>query len=573
MKEKKSKQIVFQSLSSSWASILLVVITLVLTSLLSLVSPIIYKVLIDDVIPNKDQKRLVLYLILMIAIPWLITLIASIKNYFSTKIGESISSLLRIECFDKALHAQQEAFEKITPPQILNRITRECGRIGEIYVTKDLVTFVSEIISLIATLITMLIFNIPLTCVCIIAFPASFILTKYVSKKNKTLDSELFACLEKGNKFLNEVLNKIKTIKLKNAYIFEAKNWKTWIDSYRRIKMKTTITHSINGFLLGNFIINIIYGIMFFISGLLVINGNMTIGTLVSFVAFVPKVYSSLKNVLNIKITTNVIDNAFDAIDEILELPQENRIGSKFDEINSVGFDRVSFKYNRNDFGIENMSFDIKKGQTIGIVGKSGGGKTTIFDLLTGLYYPQNGIVSINDGDTCSADVNSLRNRISVVTQDIDLFDGNIKDNILFNCNECRSNLDDLLEIVSLKDFIMQLPDGIQTEVGYNGELLSGGERQRIAIANALIKDSDVILLDEFTSALDLETERKVMNYIFGLKDKIIIIISHRIYALMNCDEIYVISDGKIIEHGKPMELSKNEKSYFTKMLNDLNYS
>lgn len=573
MKEKKSKHIVLKSISSNWTSVLIVVIALVLTSLLSLVSPIIYKVLIDDVIPNKDQKGLITYLILMIAIPWLIALIASIKNYFSTKIGENISSMLRIKCFDKALHAQQEAFEKITPPQILNRITRECGRIGEIYVTKDLATFVSEITSLIATLITMLIFNVPLTCVCVVAFPISFILTKYVSKKNKVLDSELFACLEKGNKFLNEALNKIKTLKLKNAYAYEAKKWETWIDSYKCIKMKTAITHSINGFLLGNFIINIIYGVMFFISGLLVIRGKMTIGTLVSFVAFVPKVYTSLKNVLNIKITTNVIDNAFDALDEILELPQENRMGVKLDKIDSLGFDKVSFKYNRNDFGIENMSFKIKKGETIGIVGKSGGGKTTIFDLLTALYYPQNGIVSVNDENTCSIDVNSLRDKISVVTQEVDLFDGNIKDNILFNCGQCDSDIDKLLKTVSLKDFIMQLPDGISTDVGYNGELLSGGERQRIAIANALIRDSDVILLDEFTSALDLETERKVMNYIFSLKDKIIIIISHRIYALMNCDKIYVIFDGKIIEQGKPTELSENKESYFTKMLNDLNYS
>lgn len=237
MKEKKSKHIVLKSISSNWTSVLIVVIALVLTSLLSLVSPIIYKVLIDDVIPNKDQKGLITYLILMIAIPWLITLIASIKNYFSTKIGENISSML------------------------------------------------------------------------------------------------------------------------------------------------------------------------------------------------------------------------------------------------------------------------------------------------------------------------------------------------LFNCGQCDSDIDKLLKTVSLKDFIMQLPDGISTDVGYNGELLSGGERQRIAIANALIRDSDVILLDEFTSALDLETERKVMNYIFSLKDKIIIIISHRIYALMNCDKIYVIFDGKIIEQGKPTELSKNKESYFTKMLNDLNYS
>lgn len=570
---KKSKKIVLKSLSGNLGNIIVVIFNLILTSLLSLVSPIIYKVLIDNVIPNKDKNGLVIYLILMIIIPWLITLVASVKNYFSTKIGEDITNALRINCFDKALHARQETFEKITPPQIVNRITRECGRIGEVYVTKDLVTFVSEIISLTATLITMLVFNASLTCVCIIAFPISVFLTRYVSKKSKALDAELVSCLEKGNNFFSEVLNKIKTIKLKNAYDYEADRCKKWLSYYCRTKLKNTITHSINGFLLGDFIINTIYGIMFFISGLLVINGVTTIGTLVSFVAFIPKVYSSLKNVLNIKITTNIIENAFGAIEEILDLPQENTSGLKVGEIYSLSFNNVSFKYNRNDFGIDCMNFNIKKGQIIGIVGRSGGGKTTIFDLLTGLYYPQKGAVRINEIDTASVDVNALRDRISVVTQDIALFHGSIQDNILFNNTQEVPNLREYLQILSLDDFIAQLPDGMQTNVGYNGELLSGGERQRIALANALLKNSDVILLDEFTSALDLETERKVMNHIFGLKDKIIIIISHRIYALMNCDEIYVISNGKIIEQGKPTTLSKNEQSYFNKMLNDMNYS
>lgn len=571
MKHNLSKQIVSATLKGNGANIFVVIITLFAAALLSVVSPIIYKTLIDDVIPNGDIKRLVVYLILMITLPWLITLVSSLKNYFSTKIGENISSQLRLDCFDKVMHAKQEAFENITPPQILHRITRECGKIGEIYVTKDLATFVSEIISLLATLTTMLIFNVPLTCVCLVAFPLSFGLTKYVSKKNKALDAKLFACLEKGDKFLNEAFNKIKTIKLKNAYRFEENKWRIWLHEYRKIKLKTTITHSIHTFLLGNFIVNIIYGFMFFLSGLLVIRGKMTIGTLVSFVAFVPKVYSSLRNVLNIRITTSVIDNAFNAINEILELPQENRSGKKIDKITSLGFENVYFKYNRDDFGIEKMNFNIGQGKKIGIVGKSGGGKTTIIDLLTGLYYAQGGIVSVNENDICTIDLDSLRGRISVVTQDIELFEGNLEENITFNCEKSSCNIETMIEIVSLKDFIDKLPDGVHTRVGYNGELLSGGERQRIAIANALIKDSDVLILDEFTSALDLETEKKVMSYLLGIKDKIVIIISHRIYALMNCDEVYVISNGQIIERGKPTDLREKE-SFFAKMLNDMKY-
>lgn len=117
------------------------------------------------------------------------------------------------------------------------------------------------------------------------------------------------------------------------------------------------------------------------------------------------------------------------------------------------------------------------------------------------------------------------------------------------------------------------MPEGLNTTVGYNGELLSGGERQRIALANALISDGDLILLDEFTSAMDLETERKIMQHIFDYTDKIVIVVSHRIYSLMNCDEIYVLSNGEIIEHGHPSVLAADEKSCFAKLLKDMDYS
>lgn len=259
-------------------------------------------------------------------------------------------------------------------------------------------------------------------------------------------------------------------------------------------------------------IINVTYGVLFFYAGILVINNELTIGALVTFISFIPKVYSSLRNVLNIKVSTSVINNAFEKIDEILDLPQEKTEGKDVKRIESAEFKNVDFRYSRNDFNIKNFNLSLKMGDKIGIVGSSGGGKSTLFDLLTLLYYPQNGEIMVNSENINELNVQSLRSRIAVVTQDVSLFNDTIKNNIIYPDIRCNKDINRIIKSVSLNEFIGRLPDGLNTMVGENGDLLSEGEKQRIAIANAIAKDSDVILLDEFTSALDTATEKNILN-------------------------------------------------------------
>lgn len=570
-KESKTKVIILTCIKRNIPLIFLILFLMLAASLLSLVNPILYQIVIDNVLPSKDISFLLVLLVLMTIIPLIAVVVSSVKNYFSAKLGEIFTRNLRNECFKKALFAKQENFENISSSQILNRITRECGRIGDVYITNDLISFVSEFVLLLSVLITMFIFSIKLTLICIIAFPISAILTWFVSKKSKDIDLKLSNILERGQVLLNEIFKMIKLIKLKNGFIHENTKWQDWLNEHKKIKLKSSVTHNINRFLVGDLIINVTYGVLFFYAGILVINNELTIGALVTFISFIPKVYSSLRNVLNIKVSTSVINNAFEKIDEILDLPQEKTEGKDVKRIESAEFKNVDFKYSRNDFNIKNFNLSLKMGDKIGIVGSSGGGKSTLFDLLTLLYYPQNGEIMVNSENINELNVQSLRSRIAVVTQDVSLFNDTIKNNITYPDNDCK-DINSIIKAVSLNEFIERLPDGLNTMAGENGDLLSGGEKQRIAIANAIARDSDVILLDEFTSALDTATEKSVLTEIMKMDDKIIMMISHRVYNIMGCNRVIVIDKGKILEEGNPHRLIEDHNSAFYKIYNNIFY-
>lgn len=541
----------------------------ILGSILSLINPLLYSKLIDNIIPSKNYGFLVLYLCLMVLVPCCVTLFSSIKNYLSAKLGDIYTNNLRKECFNKILGAKIDELEKTSTAQIVQRITKESGRIGEIYITKDLITFVSEFVTLLFIMCTMFWVNMKLSIICVVAFPIAMLITHFVSKKSKMVDKALISTLEEGNTYLTQTVNSLKTIKLKNGQDKEKNNWLNWLKKYRSIRLKSSVTHNISNFLMGDLIINSVYGIVFFCAGILVIEGQLTVGELVAFIAFVPKVYSSLRNVLNLKVANSVVSNSVEKINEILTIPQERESGREIDNITSIKFKNVDFMYDRADFMIENMNFDIEKGEKVAFIGSSGSGKSTLFDLITLLYTPIKGSLLLNDINANDLNIKSIRKRIAIVSQSTDIFNDSIKNNILYPDLE-ENQIEKILQIAKLDDFIDRLTNGMDTLVGERGTLLSGGERQRICIANALLKESDVVLLDEFTSALDVKIEKQLIDYVLK-SDKTVMMVSHRIYNAMNFDKIVIMEDGKILEYGDPQELIKDKKSILYELYSKIN--
>ena len=562
----KAKTLISTTLKKNIAQINVIVFLVIISSVLGVVGPLLFKYVIDVAIPNKDIKLLVVLLVLMILTPLMLVIMTSVKNYFSASLGEKITRKLREECLYKCTHSKFDEYKRIPKSQILNRITRECGKIGDVYITNDLTSIVSESVLLISIITTMFILNFKLSILCLIAFPISFFITWFVSKKSKSIDSKMKNLYEFGYVFISETLNMIRKIKLKNGYDINQKKWNKWLNDYKKIRLKSFVVHNFNRFLMGDLITYIIYGFILFYASVQVINSNMLLGELVTFVAFIPKVYTSLRKILNIKVSSALIHNSLAKIDEILDLPQEREDGKEVSNINSIEFLDVCFSHKESGFYLNNISFTVSRGEKFGILGVSGGGKSTIVDLIVSIYEPEKGDILFNNISLNKLNINLLRSKIAIVTQDNSLFNDTILNNIIYPNTNYESNITKVLKVVALDEFIKKIPMGIETKVGENGNNLSGGEKQRVSIANALIGESDVIILDEFTSALDVDTERTIIESILNMKNKIVIMVTHRIYSLQGFDEVMVLNNGEVVELGNPKELNKNKLSIFNKM-------
>ena len=240
----------------------------------------------------------------------------------------------------------------------------------------------------------------------------------------------------------------------------------------------------------------------------------------------------------------------------------------ELNNVKNIKLSNIDFSYNENKTILQNISLDLKKGKMIGVVGKTGSGKTTLIDIISGLLEPSNGSLKVNERAIKDITIGA----ISYITQDTILMDDSILNNICFGLqkkNFDKKKFDAALAVSQLNEFIEQLPEKENTHVGDRGTRISGGQKQRIGIARAIYNDSEILIFDEATSALDYETEKKILNQISKLKEnKIIIMITHRLNALKLCDELIVLERGKIKYFGKVDQL-KNEIENFLEIKTD----
>lgn len=293
----------------------------------------------------------------------------------------------------------------------------------------------------------------------------------------------------------------------------------------------------------------------------LILSGQMTAGAFASFVTSLLLLYKPVKTLGN---TLSSIQNLFVAMGRVFELfDYQPQIKNSQDAIemkgltNSIQFENVSFEYEENHLVLKNINLEVKKGETIAIVGNSGGGKTTLINLLPRFYEVTSGSIKFDGIDIRNIRMESLRNNIAMVFQDNFLYSGTIKENILMgNPNADENLLNQAVKSAHLEEMLNEMTDGINTQLGERGLSLSGGQRQRVAIARAIIKESPIVILDEATSALDNESEAIVQKALDNLiMNKTVFVIAHRLSTIKNADRIIVINDGELIESGTHDEL------------------
>ena len=320
-------------------------------------------------------------------------------------------------------------------------------------------------------------------------------------------------------------------------------------------------------------IMEILTGIMIagfiYISGFMIASGQMQINNFFSFLTAMMLAYQPIRSLATINMLFNQgavgadrVFNVLDAKPSIKEISSASNLNIKK---GSIKFEEVSFSYaNTKEQAIKNINFSVEGGTTVALVGHSGAGKSTVVNLLPRFYDPNKGIVYIDDQNISSVTLSSLRKNISMVSQDIVLFDDTVRANVAYaNMSASEKQIKEACDLAAAGEFIENLPQKFETIIGENGVRLSGGEKQRISIARAFLKNSPIILLDEATSSLDAESEEKVQNAVMNLtKNKTTLVIAHRLSTIIRADKIILINRGEISDFGTHGELLKSSMIY-----------
>ena len=306
----------------------------------------------------------------------------------------------------------------------------------------------------------------------------------------------------------------------------------------------------------------------------LIVNGTITSGNFVSFITALVMLYAPIKsigkNFNNVQVSFLAIERVFDILDITPEIKNKKNAKELKNINKDICFENVSFEYIPNTPVLKNIDLKIKAGTTTAIVGNSGGGKTTLVNLLPRFYDVKNGAVKIDGEDIRNLTLESLRDNIAVVFQDNFLFEGTIRDNIIIGkADATDEDIEKALKMAYLDDFVSGLENGVDTEIGERGTLLSGGQRQRLAIARAFVKNAPIVILDEATSALDNKAEAVVQKAIDNLmKDRTVFVIAHRLSTVQNADKIVVVNDGQVVEEGTHESLLNIENGAYKALYN-----
>lgn len=512
-------------------------------------------------------------------IPLLIVAFTSVQGflnyaatYLNTWVGTKINQDLKRALYKKLLHLETSYYDQHNSGFVIQRFNTDCD-IACSGLLENLKVFVSRFFSSIS-LICVLIYNSwQLAIIAILILGCALMPLASVRRRIKRV---VMGSVVEGAKVVsnyNETYSGNKTIasynlqnKIYNTFDSTLHNlFKLTIKMVQKTAWMTPALH---------IIVSIGIGAVIGYGSYLIVNGDITSGNFVSFITALILLYTPIKSIGK---NYNAMQVSFLAIERVVEiLETEPTIFDKPNAVTlkgvkkSINFNHVYFEYKEGVPVLKDINLEVKAGTTVALVGNSGGGKTTIVNLIPRFYDVKSGNITIDKTDIRDISLESLRDNIAVVFQDNFLFAGTIRDNILLGKEDAtEEEIATAVKMACLDEFINELENGLDTKIGERGSLLSGGQRQRLAIARAFIKNAPVVILDEATSALDNKAEAVVQRAIDNLmQDRTVFVIAHRLSTVQNADKIVVINDGEIIETGTHEELLQEENGAYKALYN-----
>jgi subfamily B ATP-binding cassette protein MsbA len=544
----------------------LTVIFIILTSLTTAATAWLLDPAIKEIFENKNTKML--YLIpLAIILTFIVKAFAIYGTRIVTiKVGIKIIKNIQILMAKKFLLSDISHITKKHSGKYLSNFTNDTGMLFGV-LTGVVVTLFKETFTLIALLSLMFYQDWQLSLLAIIMIPIAAFSSRNLGKKmGKKVHISLEAS-DKFMKFLSEMIKGSWLIKIYQKEEEELKRISMVIDERFKAIRKVEQTRLGAGPIM-EIISAVAIAIVVFFAGYRSMQGAITLGEFVSFLAALMLAYQPVRSLAGINIGLQegitAAKRIYEIIDQKNEIYQDENAPSLKLQNASIEFKNISFTYPDGTHALKNLSAKIEGGTKVGLVGVSGSGKTTFLNLIPRFFHLKNGSILIDNQNINNISLASLRKEISLVSQDVILFDDTIRINIMYgNALASNEEIIEACKFAAAQDFVEKLPNKYETLIGENGIKLSGGQKQRLSIARAILKNSSIILLDEATSSLDSESESVIQKAIENLtKNKTTIIIAHRLSTVMNCDKILVFENGQIIEEGKHEFLVNNSSTY-----------
>jgi subfamily B ATP-binding cassette protein MsbA len=541
-------------------------IFIVLTSLTTAATAWLLDPAIKEIFENKNKQMLYL-----IPVAIVFTFIIKAFSIYGTriitiKVGIKIIKNIQTLMAQKFLLSDISHITKKHSGKYLSNFTNDTTILFSV-LTGVVVTLFKEIFTLIALLGLMFYHDWQLSLLAMIMIPIAAISSKNIGKKmGKKVHVSLEAS-DKFMKFLSEIIKGSWLIKIYQKEEDELKKISMIIDERFKAIKKVEQTRLGAGPIM-EMISAIAIAIVVFFAGYRSMQGAITLGEFVSFLAALMLAYQPVRALagINVGIQEGITaaKRIYEIIDQKNEIYNDENAPSLKLKNATLEFKNISFTYPDGTHALKNLSAKIEGGRKVGLVGISGSGKTTFLNLIPRFFNLEHGTILIDDQNINNINLNSLRKEISIVSQDVILFDDTIRTNILYgNASASDVEIINACKFAAAQDFIEKLPNKYETVIGENGIKLSGGQKQRLSIARAILKDSPIILLDEATSSLDSESEAVIQKAIENLtKNKTTIIIAHRLSTIMNCDKILVFDNGQIVDEGTHEFLVKNSLIY-----------
>ncbi|WP_051238864.1 ABC transporter ATP-binding protein [Clostridium butyricum] len=536
----------------------------VVSSASNIIVPFIVLKIFDIAISNMNIHALMFYIAMIIIVTIIGAIASMLFQYMNSRMNRNFVMKLRMDCLNHIDKLSGDYYTNYNSGDLYTILFSDIENIQSV-LTNSFFSFLSNLVTAGGLLIFLVWLQADLLTILLVCQITLFIIQKKFNKKIQIASENTRNSMGLLNSSAQEFISNLFSFVENGLKDFFFKKYVDLEKDYATNSIHTSFVLTLNRAVL-NFLNSLTVAAILGYGGYKVISGDLSLGGLISFNLYSQRFIGPITQLVqyNTEILTSII--SWKRITCLLKTPIKVLSGkNKIDIVGDIEFKNVSFSYDKKSMVLNNLNLKFERGKVHALVGQSGVGKTTLIHLLLRLWNTSGGMIYFGKNEIKGVNIGDLRNKISLVSQNIFLLNDNIYNNIVLgNENISKEKLDEILKQADIYDFINSLPEKLNTMIGENGIKVSGGEKQRISIARALLRNSEILVFDEATSMLDNETEDNIISQLLAVfKNRTIILIAHRLSTVKNADVIYVLKDGQVIEKGSHKNLLEEKGIYY----------